>query len=835
VIQPHFQDILLPLVMEYRSTTLVALRADRETIDTSIKHDNLTISIATIAACATAVTAGLLLARSIAQPVQRLQALTERVGRGDFSSTVSSTVVNCERRDELGALTRAFGQMVTNLNATMVSRSYLDVVLNSMADGLFVIDRNGCIQTANQAMLDLLQVSCEVDLLKKSINEIADERVRRKIVTLFQTGQDVFCEATYLTRTKQLIAVDFSSAPLRDENGQITRAVCVVRDATDRRRAEQALRDSEERYALIAQATNDGLWDWDLYANQVYFSSRWRSMLGYNSDDAIGTDSEEWFSRIHSDERERVRAAIDNYIKDTSAQLSAGAQVFELEYPMHHGNGSTVWILCRGAAVRNEHGVVYRLVGIHTDLTESKAVESQLRHAAFHDTLTGLPNRSFFAKRLQAAFSKARTGGDEQFAVLFLDLDRFKVINDSLGHHCGDELLQGVARRLQRCLRDRDNIARLGGDEFAILLENIDDSSIARVVAERIQKALAKPFNLNSREVFASTSIGIVTNIAGYTCIDDILRDADTAMYQAKTNGKARYAFFDLNMHSQMVTRLHLENDLRGAIEREEFVVHYQPIIELRSRQIVGLEALVRWQHPERGLLSPHEFVPVAEETETIIPIGWWVLRQACQQLQQWQQQFPHCDELTVSVNLSGKQVLQLDSAESAAWIAELLSTAQLDPKCLQLEITESTIITNNDIAATAFKHLAAMGLKLAMDDFGTGYSSLSYLHQLQVQTLKVDRSFVNGIDRDSDKLELVRAIVSLANALELDVVAEGIETIAQQQILSELGCTHGQGFLWAKPAPAEEVTVLLAQATRLPPTSPSDARAVPDLPAAKV
>lgn len=815
-VEPRLQSVLLPLVLDYKRDAALGLRADREAIVATIARDNLAIITATIGAVGVASVAGLLMARHISRPVRLLHGLAERIGQGDFS-----TSVRLERQDELGSLARAFEQMTRNLETTMVSRSYLDVVLNSMADSLIVIDGKNRIQTANRATLELLQAHSEDELLGRSIDDIADRRAQQAIATLFQTSRDTFCEATYRRLDGRQLAVGFSISPLYDEGGRLGRAVCVARDATERRETERALRESEERYALIARATNDGLWDWDLKANQVYYSSRWRSMLGY-ADDEIGTNPEEWFVRIRSDAREGVREAIATYLNDTSlaempSQLTSNVQMFELEYPMQHREGHTVWMLCRGIAVRNARGVVYRLAGTHTDLTQRKQVEGQLLYAAFHDLLTELPNRSSFAARLQDALDRARTRADYRFAVLFLDLDRFKVVNDSLGHHLGDSLLKAFAERLQSCVRDRDSIARLGGDEFAVLLDRISEDFEAQAIANRIQKTLTKPFHLGGRDIFVSASIGIVTGTAGYECIEAILRDADTAMYQAKANGKARYAIFDRNMHLQMVNRLHLENDLRAAIEREEFIVYYQPIVDLRSGHISGVEALVRWQHPERGLVSPNDFVPIAEETGAIKPIGWWVLHRACEQLQQWQERFPYCKDLTISVNLSGKQFVQLGSAERVAVIANMLRAVRLEPKHLKLEITESVIIENNDVAARALEHLSALGINLAMDDFGTGYSSLSYLHRMQVHTLKIDRSFVNGIESEPEKVELVRAIVSLASALEMDVVAEGIETVAQQQQLLELGCTHGQGFLWAKPASAEEFAMLLADSPLVP------------------
>ncbi|MEO1133510.1 MAG: EAL domain-containing protein, partial [Cyanobacteria bacterium J06639_1] len=805
-VEPRLRAVMLPLIVTYKQDSEDEVQADLAAIKTAISRDDRIIAGTTFGAIAVAVVTGLLMARSIAHPLKLLQASTERVGRGDLSAGV-----RIQRRDEVGALALAFEQMLAGLQATMVSRSYLDVVLNSMSSSLIAIDGDGRIQKVNQATLDLLGYTTTTDILGHSIGEIGDEQVGNAVATLLHEGQESFCEATYVTRVGQAIAVDFSVSPLHDDRGHTSGAVCIARDARSRRRSERALRESEERYALVARAANDGLWDWDLHSNEVYYSSRWKSMLGY-ADDEIGADPEEWFARIRRSDRERVRDAIESYIEQTTSHFSEVAQMFELEYPVRHRDGNIMWMLCRGIAVRDEGGAVCRLAGTHTDLTQRKHTESQLRHAASHDTLTGLPNRAFFTTRLQTALDNAQMQPDYHFAVLFLDLDRFKVINDSLGHHIGDRLLQAFAERLQGCVRDRDNIARLGGDEFAILLDRIGQEKEATAIADRIQTALTEPFDLGGRDVFVSTSIGIALNTTGYERIEALLRDADTAMYHAKASGKARYAIFDSDMHVQAVNRLHLENDLRRAIEREEFVVHYQPIVELRSGRIAGFEALIRWQHPERGLVPPNEFVPIAEETEAIVPIGWWVMRRACEDLQQWHQQFPDRQDLTVSVNLSGKQFVQLDSNERIAQIVDILHETQLQPRHLKLEITESVVIENNAIAARAFEHLGELGIHLAMDDFGTGYSSLSYLHRMHVQTLKVDRSFVCGIESEPEKIELVRAVSSLATAFGLDIVAEGIETTAQQERVVELGCVYGQGYLFSKPVPAPNAIELLTQ-----------------------
>ena len=431
-------------------------------------------------------------------------------------------------------------------------------------------------------------------------------------------------------------------------------------------------------------------------------------------------------------------------------------------------------------------------------LQESK---EHFRHAAFHDSLTDLPNRGLFSDYLRLAMERCRRQPDYVFAVLFLDLDRFKYINDSLGHSCGDQLIVELARRLQSCLRQVDTVARFGGDEFAILLDGIKDPNDAVRVAEKIQQELLKPFVLGGHEAFTSASIGIAMSSAGYEEADYILRDADTAMYRAKDAGKACYELFDLEMHSRAVIRMRLENDLRRALERNEFCVFYQPIMSVATGRLAGFEALVRWQHPERGLVAPSEFIPIAEETGLIVPLGAWILEEACRQMHEWHTQHPTNRPLTMNVNLSSKQLLQSGLVQE---VKEILERTQLPARNLKLEITESVVMENAELATTMLKQLSDLDLHLCIDDFGTGYSSLSYLHRFPVDTLKIDRSFVNRIEEKDENVEIVRTIATLARNLGMEVVAEGVESEDQLACLKALNCEYAQGFLFSRALNAD-------------------------------
>jgi diguanylate cyclase (GGDEF)-like protein len=436
-----------------------------------------------------------------------------------------------------------------------------------------------------------------------------------------------------------------------------------------------------------------------------------------------------------------------------------------------------------------------------------RASEEQLQHDVSHDPLTGLPNRARFMDRLQRVFERARRHEGSGFAVLFLDVDRFKLVNDSLGHMAGDRLLVAIAQRLEESLRPVDTVARLGGDEFAVILDGVREPREATVVAERIQKALHLPFDAGSQEVYATVSTGISHFGAAYQKSEDLLRDADTAMYRAKSLGRDRYATFDREMHERAVAALQLENDLRRALDSRAFTVHYQPIVALSDGRIAGFEALVRWQHPTRGLVLPGEFVQVAEETGVILAIDRWVAAEACRQLRAWQVQFRRTPPLTMSVNVSGAQFMQPDLPMQ---IDRILRENGLWGNSLKLEITESVIVDKARYTGPMLEHLRDLSIKLSVDDFGTGYSSLSYLRRFEIDTLKIDSSFVSKITHDEESSEIVRAIITLAHNLGKEMVAEGVETAAQLAELQEMGCTFAQGYFFAKPLAAEDATKLL-------------------------
>jgi diguanylate cyclase (GGDEF)-like protein/PAS domain S-box-containing protein len=600
---------------------------------------------------------------------------------------------------------------------------------------------------------------------------------------------------------RDMLYVRVVKTPIQDARGYVVGVQGMFWDVTDLHHAQKALESSEQRYALAAAGANDGLWDWDLRTGEVYFGPRWKSMVGFQEDE-IGKSPEEWMKRVHPEDLEKLKTDLASHVLGKTAH-------FENEHRMLHKDGGYRWMLSRGIGVRARNGKAIRLAGSQTDITVRKRFEEQLAQQAFYDTLTGLPNRALFMDRLALAVTRARRRRSSMFSILFLDVDRFKDVNDSLGHLKGDLLLTSIARRLETCVRPGDTVARLGGDEFTILLDDMRDAADAVQVADRILEQMRMPFILEGHEVFATVSIGITPG-AHYDKSEDLLRDADTAMYRAKERGKNCYEVFDAAMHSRAVARLQLETDLRKAIERKEFRVYYQPIVSLLSDSLAGFEALVRWQHPQKGLVTPGEFLPLAEETGLILPIDLWVLREAARQTREWQQRYPQAQELRINVNLSTKQFSQPGLVDR---VKEALAQTGLDGRYLTLEITESAIMEETQALADLLEQIRKLDVRLYLDDFGTGYSSLGYLHRFPIHSLKIHSSFVGQLGKEAeDPGQLVRTITTLAENMRMGVVAEGVETREQLAKLRDLRCQRVQGYFFSRPLAAADAELLIAK-----------------------
>jgi diguanylate cyclase (GGDEF)-like protein/PAS domain S-box-containing protein len=691
-------------------------------------------------------------------------------------------------------------QRVTQLRRS--EETYRSMFENA-TDGIFQTTLDGQYLNCNRALAHIYGYDGPEEL-KASVRDIkrqlyVEDETRPRFIQLMHEHDRVSgFEARIYRKDGSTIWISETARAVRDDRGQFLYYEGFVSDITARKRAEEALRESEERYALAIYGANDGLWDWNLKTGQIHFSARWKQMLGC-VDNQVGSLPEEWFNRVHPEDLESVQTAV-------AAHRQGLTPHFQVEHRIRHADGRYLWMLSRGAAIRDASRKATRMAGSQTDITARKETEQQLLRDALHDGLTGLPNRVLFTDRLERSIARLARDTNHHFAVLFLDMDRFKVINDSIGHAVGDQLLLEFAHRISACLRPSDTFARLGGDEFTILLEDPKEPYDAVAVANRILQSLKKPFTLEAHEVYVTASIGIAASSTGYSRPQDVLRDADTAMYRAKATGKSRHQIFDTAMHARAMQVLQTENDLRRAIDRNEFELHYQPILQIDPRRIRGFEALLRWRHPQLGLIAPAEFIPIAEETGLIIPIGQWVLLEGCKQAAAWLEMFPE-HPLDININLSGKQFSQSDLVEQ---VVGVLRQTKLAANHLILEITESVVMENPETTVAMLLRLKDLGIQLNIDDFGTGYSSLAYLQRFPVDTMKIDRSFVARIGLDPENVEIVRTIVALAHNLNMKVTAEGIETEEQLAQLQQLQCENAQGYFLSRPMDSSAATELL-------------------------
>ncbi len=674
----------------------------------------------------------------------------------------------------------------------------LRLLVTNLKEGVYITDVRGAILDANTAFLDMIGVASLEELRRLNAYDlyVDPEQRARELELLSREGAVREFEVQIRRPDGRVITVLDTCTAVRDPAGGDTLYHGILVDISDRKAAEQALGRTASLLTAALESTAEGILVADRSGRITLCNRKFLEMWRL--------PPESQYAR-----REDVLREVAPQLRDPESFVTRANQLFadaEAE--------SFDEIELKDGRVFERYSIPQRIEGkavgrvwSFRDVTERKTAELRLVHDAFHDALTSLPNRALFMDLLGRAIGRARRRGDYSFALLFLDMDRFKVVNDSLGHPIGDQLLIAIARRLERCVRPGDTVARLGGDEFTILLDDILDAGDATRVADRIQRELNLPFTISGQEVFTSASIGIALSGTAYERPDELLRDADIAMYRAKARGKARYELFDQAMHARAVSQLQIETDLRRAVDRGEFRVVYQPLVSLDTGRLIGFEALVRWEHPQRGTILPDNFVPLAEETGLIVPIGRHVLREACRQIAAWHREFPSPLPLGVAVNLSGKQFRQPDLVDQ---IAHVLDLYEVPPIALLLEITESVIIDDAEAALTMLDRLRKLGVRLHLDDFGTGYSSLSYLHRFDMDALKIDRSFIAAMGERGENSEIIRAIVSLARNLDMEVIAEGVERPEQLAILRSLGCEVVQGFLFSHPLDVAEAAALL-------------------------
>ncbi|MEM9217547.1 MAG: EAL domain-containing protein [Cyanobacteria bacterium P01_F01_bin.150] len=648
------------------------------------------------------------------------------------------------------------------------------------------------IQLAHNYQLDLVLMDIR---LKGKMDGIEAAQIILKTFNIPIIFLTAFADQSTLDRAKTLNPVGYLLKPFDEQDLHVTIEVALHKHISD-----QVIKAQKDWLQTVLRSIGDGVVATDNQGVVTFMNRVAESLTHWSQADAINQNIADVLPIANQSTQSPLEHPIHQVLQDRAEhRLPPDAVLIAKDQSMIPIDDSAVPIV-------DERDNVSGAVIVFRDITEQLKVNHQLYKQAYLDTLTELPNRAAFIELIKQSLRRIQAYPDDSFALLFVDLDRFKLVNDSLGHTIGDRLLSLAAQRIKQCLRSTDTVARLGGDEFAILCERTD-MTIACQVAERIVQAFCKTFVLGNHELFCSASIGLVQSNHHYQSTEEILRDADIAMYRAKAKGRGCYEVFDTVMHYEVSQCLQMETDLRQAIANQQLTVYYQPIIDLKTQDITGFEALARWNSPDQGVIGPNEFIPIAEETGLIIDIDWWVLQEACRQIHQWQTQFPHYSNLTISANLSSQQFGQ---SNQMAQIQKILAITKLPAHCLKLELTESVLIKNPKVAINDLNHLKTLGIEFYIDDFGTGYSSLSYLHQYPLDTLKIDQSFIQSLDMQDGKNEIVRAIVMMAHVLGMTVVAEGIETAPQLGAMRALNCEYGQGYFFYPPLSADEAEAVL-------------------------
>jgi diguanylate cyclase (GGDEF)-like protein/PAS domain S-box-containing protein len=712
--------------------------------------------------------------------VARVEALREGMARQAAHPPAVHAPVTPERLEEEMRRRRSAEERLDH------EKQLTDVLLDNLSGAFYLVSEDGVILRWNAVLAAAIgYTDTQIAAMHPAdfISPADREPVSAAMREVFEHGREMTIEAEIMDSSGNVRPYLLNGRPVI--LGGRTYMIGVARDITIRKRTEQQMVRAKERLDLALTSSSLALWDWDLSSNKVYFNENWALLLGDPPRESTFSGDEvlQW---NHPEDREVFRVAVGNATKGVSEQ-------FDCEYRVPNAAGEWIWVHWRGKVTqRDEAGQALRMTGTSTNITKRKHAEERAEYLATRDPLTGLPNRVLLHDRLeQGVFNAARhhTG----FAFMFIDLDRFKTINDSLGHHVGDQLLKSVANRLTACVRASDTVARLGGDEFAVILENLrdDDDEGAQQVAEKMIASMAAPMMVENQPLNTSCSIGISLFPADGRDSATLMKNADVAMYYAKEKGRNNYQFFSAEMNARAQERLSVENYLRLALKRNELVLHYQPRMKVATGELVGVEALIRWQHPRRGLLGPGKFIEVAEDSGLIVPIGEWVLATACAQMRAWQKVRPG---LALSVNISVGQIRDGERLYNA--VEQALKKSGLKGSALELELTESHLMQNIEEQAALLMKLGNLGVGIAIDDFGTGYSSLSYLKKLPVDSIKIDSSFVRDIEVDPNDKAIIRAVLAMAHSLTLSVVAEGVETPGQFQALQELGCDEYQGFL---------------------------------------
>jgi diguanylate cyclase (GGDEF)-like protein/PAS domain S-box-containing protein len=685
----------------------------------------------------------------------------------------------------------------TNIPASKLSEAQYHHLFDNMPVPVFVCDtRRGRVLEVNAAAANAYGHTRE-EFLKLSQSDLGlPEDAERLSAALSGLGATTTDAGTWRQRKKDGTVFDAELYCFRVQFARQQARIIVAPDVTRRKHMESVLWQDVERYGLLSKATGDALFDWDVATDRLWCNDGGQALFDGGAD-AVPKTMNAWFDHIHVDDRGRIQQRLLDLMKSSDESWSE-------EFRMMHSDQSAMHMFARGVVVRGEDGVAVRMMISLQDITARKEAEERTRFLADHDELTGLPNRSLFRHSVNLALLRAERSG-KMLSILFFDLDRFKNINDSLGHDAGDEVLRAVAERLRNCVRKADLVARFGGDEFAVLTEGLTAEDQAGTVARKILEALSKPIMLAGRQYRPMASIGISTYPTDGRDAASLQKNADIAMYRAKEEGRGTFKFYSEQLNTHSIQRLEFESNLSQALNQREFVLYYQPKVDLATGRVTGLEALIRWVSPQLGFVPPGEFIQIAEETGLIVPIGRWIVQTACVQNRAWQKGgLPH---LRVAVNISARQLADKGLVDL---LKDTMAKTGLTPESLELEITESVVMDNQEHAEKVLNELKDMGLHLTMDDFGTGYSSLAYLKRFPFDSVKIDQSFVRGIPESADDAAIIEAIIAMARSLQLKVVAEGVETVEQYDFMRKLGCDYIQGYYFSKPIPANEVVMML-------------------------